>query len=161
MATSSILSCKPWRGSKRIKLHCLKTSYFHRYKSVKKKQVLRETESSSKYLEVPGNPGALSERAEVANVQPSRVHVIQKHKHIQLPSNHHLINANLQKEEASSAIAWYGDLPGGAVEHGRGLGGGAEGRRERLFRGGAACTGVSIHLARTRAERRESQCQFI
>ena len=129
--------------------------------SYKKKQVLRETESSSKYLEVPGNPGALSERAEVANVQPSRVHVIQKHKHIQLPSNHHLINANLQKEEASSAIAWFGDLPGGAVEDGWRLGGGAEGRRERLFRGGAACTGVSIHLARTRAERRESQCQFI
>jgi hypothetical protein len=54
------------------------------------------------------------------------------------------------------------DLPGGAVEDGGRLGGGAEGRRERLFRGGgaaAACTGGSLHLARTRARRQESQCQ--
>jgi len=106
MATSSILSCKPWRGSKRIKLHCLKTSYFHRYKSVKKKQVLRETESSSKYLEVPGNPGALSERAEVANVQPSL------HPNTHTHTNYPLITIRSMQicKKKKQAVQWHGTV---------------------------------------------------
>lgn len=42
----------------------------------------------------------------------------------------------------------YGDLPGGAIEDGRWLGGGAEGRRERLLHRAAHTdtdTGVRFH----------------
>ena len=80
----------------------------------------------------PGNPSSLRVRAVVRNIQPSRV----RKKWIKILHPDLFLRTRGTVETTRSCWAEHA-LPGCAVEEGRGLGGGGQGRREHFLDGAA------------------------
>ena len=93
----------------------------------------RSEKFRNKHLEVPGNPSALSKRAEVANVKPSQ----ESQKKIYFDAE-----VKRKKKGFRGMVINYLSRkltsPGGAVEEARGLRGGAERSGKRFFPGAAS-----------------------